>query len=375
MKYTTVRQNPVFRFLFVVFIPLLVLMLVHFKMSSYYETVFVLFLVNIIPCASLNLTNGITGIFSLGQAGFMALGAYIGSLLTLEEATKRAYIAGIPEWLAQIQLPFWAAMLVACLITSLVAAAIGFVILRAKGHYLAVITLGMVIVIKSLLDNASNLTNGSRGISGMEKYTTMWTALLCVVITLFVLYRVKITAFGRSMIALRDDEDAAASLGIRYLRMRLLAFVISAFFAAAGGCLWAHLERTIAPSLFYFDETFKILEMSVIGGMATISGAIPGAAILTFIPQVLAELSNGFTIFGIQVPKISGLSSIVMSILFIVVIIFRRNGITQNSEYIVESMFSRDTYTGLFKKNTYTDLIESFKTIGKKKHADEKETV
>ena len=88
MKYTTVRQNPVFRFLFVVLIPLLVLILVHFKMSSYYETVFVLFLVNIIPCASLNLTNGITGIFSLGQAGFMALGAYIGSLLTLTESTK-----------------------------------------------------------------------------------------------------------------------------------------------------------------------------------------------------------------------------------------------------------------------------------------------
>ncbi len=366
MRYTYVRENPVFRFLFVVLIPLAILAYVHFGTDPYYETVFVLFLVNIIPCAALNLTNGITGIFSLGQAAFMALGAYISSLLTLEPKTKFAYMPQIPEWLGNAHFPFWAAMLAACVITSLIAVVIGFTILRAKGHYLAVITLGMVIVVKSLLDNASNLTNGSRGISGMEKYTTMPVALLCVIITLYVLYRIRISAFGRSMIALRDDEDAAASLGIRHLQIRLLSFVVSAFFAAAGGCLWAHLERVIAPSLFYFDETFTILEMSVIGGMATLSGAIPGAAILTFIPQVLADLSNGFTIFGITVPKISGLSSIVMSIVFILVIIFRRGGVTGNSEYIVESMFSLDTYTGLFRKSTYADLKQSLLNIGKR---------
>ncbi len=354
-------DNSLFRFLVVVLIPLLVLLFVHFKAGNYYESIFILFFINIILAASLNLTNGITGIFSLGQAGFMALGAYISSLLTLSESMKNTMVTGMPQWLAKIQLPFWAALIVAACITMLIAGFIGFAILRARGHYLAVITLGMVIVIKSILDNANHLTNGSRGLSGMSKYSTILTVVILALLSLFILYRFRTSAFGRSMIALREDEDAAASLGINAMSMRMMSFMTSAFFAAVGGCLWAHLQRTIAPSLFYFDETFTILEMSVLGGMASLSGAIPGAAILTFLPQFLANFSTGFTIFGIQVPQINGLTNIVMSVLFIVMIIFRKQGVTGSSEYLVGTLFDRTTYTGLFRKQTYVDFLHAFR--------------
>lgn len=362
-------KNPLFRFLVVIAAPLIVLLLVHFRLGSYYETVFVLFFVNVILAASLNLTNGITGIFSLGQAGFMALGAYISSLLTLSASDKISRIDGIPTWLANIQLPFPIAFLIAAIITMFVAAFIGAIILRAKGHYLAVITIGMIIVIKNLLDNATSLTNGSKGISGMEKHTTIVSVVVMALITLYVLYRFRNSAYGRSMMALREDEDAAASLGISQMKIRLMSFMVSAFFGAIGGCMWAHLQRSIAPSMFYFDETFSILEMSVLGGMATISGAIPGAAILTFIPQLLANFDTGFVFFGIQVPKISGFTSIVMSILFIIVIIFRKGGVTKNSEYIVETLFSKNTYAGLLKKETYIHFANSFKN---KKRSEKK---
>lgn len=354
-------DNSLFRFLVVVLIPLLVLLFVHFKAGNYYESIFILFFINIILAASLNLTNGITGIFSLGQAGFMALGAYISSLLTLSESMKNTMVTGMPQWLAKIQLPFWAALIVAACITMLIAGFIGFAILRARGHYLAVITLGMVIVIKSILDNANHLTNGSRGLSGMSKYSTILTVVILALLSLFILYRFRTSAFGRSMIALREDEDAAASLGINAMSMRMMSFMTSAFFAAVGGCLWAHLQRTIAPSLFYFDETFTILEMSVLGGMASLSGAIPGAAILTFLPQFLANFSTGFTIFGIQVPQINGLTNIVMSVLFIIMIIFRKQGVTGSSEYLVGTLFDRTTYTGLFRKQTYVDFLHAFR--------------
>ena len=102
-------DNSLFRFLVVVLLPLIVLLFVHFKAGNYYESVFILFFINVILAASLNLTNGITGIFSLGQAGFMALGAYISSLLTLNETMKNTMVTGMPQWLAKIQLPFWAA--------------------------------------------------------------------------------------------------------------------------------------------------------------------------------------------------------------------------------------------------------------------------
>jgi len=365
MKRTKLTDNSLFRFLTVVLLPLLVLLFVHFQAGNYYESIFILLFINIILAASLNLTNGITGIFSLGQAGFMALGAYISSILSLSGTMKSTMVTGMPEWLLKIQLPFWAAMIVAACITMIIAGIIGFAILRAKGHYLAVITLGMVIVIKNLLDNANNLTNGSRGLSGMSKYSTLPVVVLVALISLFILYRFRTSAYGRSMIALREDEDAAASLGIDERSIRLMSFMISAFFAAVGGCLWAHLQRTIAPSLFYFDETFSILEMSVLGGMASLSGAIPGAAVLTFLPQLLANISTGFTIFGIEVPQINGLTNIVMSVLFIIMIIFRKQGFTGNSEYIVSSLFRGSTYTGLFKKQTYVDFARSFRRKNK----------
>lgn len=361
MTKAKLTENALFKFIAVVLLPLLVLLLAVFTGGSYYESVLILFFINIILAASLNLTNGITGIFSLGQAGFMALGAYVSSLLTLSEKTKNTMVRNMPEWLAKIQLPFVPALITAAVISMLIAGLIGFAILRARGHYLAVITLGMVIVIKSVLDNANNLTNGSRGLSGMGKFSTLPVVLIAALLTLFILYRIRYSAFGRAMIALREDEDAAASLGIYHSTIRLMSFMISAFFTAVGGGLWAHLQRTIAPSLFYFNETFVILEMSVLGGMASLSGAIPGAAVLTFLPQVLANFSTGFTIFGIHVPQINGLTNIVMSMLFIATIIFRKQGIAGNSEYIVRSLFDRKTYTGLFRKETYTGFAQAFR--------------
>lgn len=361
MEKVKLTQNPLFKFLVVVLLPLLLLLLAVLTGGSYYESMLVLFFINIILAASLNLTNGITGIFSLGQAGFMALGAYASSLLTLSEKTKHAMVRNIPDWLTQIQMPFIPALLTAAVISMLIGGVIGFAILRARGHYLAVITLGLVIVIKSILDNANNLTNGSRGLSGMAKYSTLPVVIIAALLTLFILYRIRVSAFGRAMIALREDEDAAASLGINHSTIRLMSFMISAFFAAIGGGLWAHLQRTIAPSLFYFNETFIILEMSVLGGMASLSGAIPGAAILTFVPQILANFSTGFTIFGIQIPQINGLTNIVMSVLFIVTIIFRKQGITGNSEYIVSSLFDWKTYTGLFRRETYVGFAQAFR--------------
>lgn len=364
---TGLRQNSLFRFLTVVLIPLILLLLIGFRLNAYYRIVIILFFVNIILAASLNLTNGITGIFSLGSAGFMALGAYISTLLALPTEIKTARIPDIPGWLAGIQLPFWAALLLAAVITMLFAGIVGYPILKARGHYLAVITLGMVIMIKALLDNVTSLTNGAKGISGMEKYTTLPVAVIAALVTLYILYRIKVSPLGRSMIALRDDEDAAASLGIDATRIRMFSFMVSAFFCAVGGCLWAHLERSIAPSMFYFDETFAIMEMSVLGGMAALSGAIPGAAILTFVPQLLANFETGFPLFGIQIPQINGLSNIVISVLFILVIIFRKGGIVQKSEYIVESLFDRRTYTGLCKRETYRDFFSGMTHAVKRK--------
>ena len=364
--------NPLFKFVIVVFIPLAILFDLYFNVSSYYHVVVILFMINIVLAASLNITNGFTGIFSMGQAGFMGIGAYVGSLLTMPAELKISRIPDIPTWIANIQLPFFVAMPIAGVITMIVALIIGFPVLRAKGHYLAVMTLGMIIIIKAVLDNNTNFTNGAKGLSGMTEYSTLPVVFAVMILSLYILHRITTSAYGRNMIALRDDEDAAVSLGINATKYRMISFVVSAFFGAVGGVLWAHLERSIAPSLFYFDQSFSIVEMSVLGGMASLSGAIPGAAVLTFLPQILANYENGFDFFGIAVPALSGLSNIVMSILFILVILFKRNGITGNSDYIVHTMFDPETYLGLLRKKTYLDfwniLTRKFRNINLSKY-------
>ncbi|MBQ9060471.1 MAG: branched-chain amino acid ABC transporter permease [Firmicutes bacterium] len=351
-----ITDNSLFRFVTVILIPAVILAVVQFGVSSYYTTVFILFMINLILAAGLNLTNGITGIFSLGMAVFMGIGAYVSSLLTLEPEMKQVRIMGIPQWLAQLHMPLLPAVIIAGIIAMALAAGVGFVILRAKGHYLAVITLGLVIVIKNLLDNLTDITNGAKGISGMQQYSTLPVVTLAALLILFVLYRIQRSTFGRSMRALRDDESAAVSLGINYLKIRLMSFMISAFIGAVGGALWAHMMRAIAPSMFYFDETFNILEISVIGGMSTLSGAVPGAMIMTFLPQVLSGFETGFTLFGLQIPQITGMSSMITSILFILVITIRKGGVIRSSEYIVTALFDPGTWTGLVKKETYLDL-------------------
>lgn len=354
-------ENDAFRFLTVVFIPLVILVFVQFGLGTYYRTVFILFFINVILTAALNLTNGITGIFSLGMAAFMGIGAYVSSLLSMPGQLKEVRIDGIPEVIKNIRLPFLLSVLIAGLFTSLIALVIGFVILRAKGHYLAVITLGLVIVIKNLLDNLNFLTNGAKGISGMTFYSKLPVVLIAALIILYFLQLLKKSTFGRSMISLREDETAAESLGINFLKIRLMSFIISAFFGAVGGALWAHIMRAIAPSMFYFDETFNILEMSVIGGMSTLSGAVPGAAIMTFLPQILSSFETGIDIFGVHIPRITGFTAMVTSVLFILIITIRKGGIVREEEYITDTLFSGRTYTGIFKKETWVDFVNIFK--------------
>lgn len=359
----TLKNNSIFKFIIVVLLPVLAVIICHNAMPSYYSMMISLFLINVILTASLNLTNGFTGIFNIGQAGFMAIGAYISSLLTMEPNIKAARISGLPQWIANIHIPFPAAIIIAGVIAMLIAMIIGFPVLRARGDYLSVITLGLVIIIKAVIDNNPQITNGSKGLGGIKGYATLPVIFIVTILVLFILYRIMKSSFGRNMVAIRDDEPAAVSLGINVTRYRLLSFMISAFFGAIGGGLWAHLYKSIAPSFFYFNESFNIVEMSVLGGMATLSGAIPGALIVTFLPQFLANLESGFTIFGATVPPLYGLSNIIMSLIFILVIIFKRTGITGNSDYIVNSMFDKNTYIGLFKKQTWVDMGNIVKSM------------
>jgi branched-chain amino acid transport system permease protein len=296
---------------------------------------------------SLNLSNGFTGVFSLGHIGFMALGAYASAILTLPLREKQEYLPNLPGWLAGIHfdfrlgafpLGFLAATLIAACLVSLVALLVGLVLMRLSGHFVAVATLGFLVIVRVLLFNADNLTRGSRTFSNVTPYTNLWWVWAWAILTVYTVWRIKRSSFGRAMFAQREDRWAAQSIGIDVMSARLLAFVVSAFFTAVAGSLYAHFITSFSPTVFYFDLTFKVITMLVVGGMGSVSGSVIGTVLVVGLTEVLRRIEDPSQLYG--------MSGIVLAILFILIIIFRREGLLGQREIPLDRWFMKGGGTG-----------------------------
>ena len=203
---------------------------------------------------SYNLINGICGQLHLGPNAFVTLGAYTAALLTLTPAEKQlSFIIAPLIWpLSEISLPFPVALLAGGLVATLFAFLTGFPVLRVRGDYLAIVTLGFGEVVRVLANNLQSVTNGPLGLKGLAPSTNLWWSWGVAVATLAVITGLGRSGFGRAMRAIRADETAARAMGIDPFRHLLLAFLVSAFFLGVAGGLLAHLITTISPSLFTF---------------------------------------------------------------------------------------------------------------------------
>jgi branched-chain amino acid transport system permease protein len=289
---------------------------------------------------SLNLSNGFTGVFSLGHIGFMALGAYGAAILTLPLREKQEYLPNLPAWLAGVHfdfhlgpfpLGFLIATIIAALLVSLVALLVGLVLMRLSGHFVAVATLGFLVIVRVLLFNADNLTRGSRTFSNVTPYTDLWWVWAWALVTVYMVWRIKRSPYGRAMFAQREDRWAAQSIGIEVMSPRLLAFTVSAFFTAVAGSLYAHFITSFSPTVFYFDLTFKVITMLVVGGMGSVSGSILGTILVVGLAEVLRRIEDPSQLYG--------MSGIVLAILFILIIIFRREGLMGQREIALDRLF------------------------------------
>ncbi len=356
MKKNRITDSNLIRLVIFVIVPLAVLCSCAAKPKSYFTGIVITIGIYIVLAASLNLINGFSGMFSMGHAAFMAIGAYISAFFTLAPQVKENMCPGLPDWLISLQIPLLPGLIIGGAAASLIALIVGFPVVRTKGHYLSVVTLALIVVVRAVIDNQGDITHGSRGLTGLPARSTILTVYIAVVVTMFVLYRVTHSDYGRGLIAMRDDPVAAQTLGINLVRKKISCFAISAFFAGIGGGLWGHYLTTISASNFYFSKSFDIVEMSIIGGMFSLSGAIPGAMFYTIIPEFLAPLESGFSLGSLKLPTMFGLSNIIMAVLLILLIIFRGQGIMGNSEIILDTWFSKDTYLAPFRKEEYQRL-------------------
>lgn len=228
--------------------------------------------INIMLVASLNLINGFLGEFAIGHAGFMAMGAYISAILTVN-----------------LQMPFFVAFICGGAAAALAAYLIGIPAFKTFGDYLAVITLGFNMIIVSVLNNLEYV-GGPRGMVGLPKSTTFLWVFFSTVITLVVLRNLIYSNYGRVWIAIRENALAAEMMGANVYISKLKAFIIAGFFAGLAGALWGHMLQYINPSSFTYLKSTDMLVMLYLGGMGSLTGSVLGATLLTGLLEALRDL-------------------------------------------------------------------------------------
>ena len=284
----------------------------HFsdRIDPYYLDVLTGAGINVILAVSLNLVNGYTGQFSLGHAGFMAVGAYLSAAVTL--------FLG-PAWLGPDGgsplaqgLLFLGALLGGGLAAALAGLLVGMPSLRLRGDYLAIVTLGFGEIIRVIFQNVDAL-GGALGLNGIPPYTNIFWVLAFAALTIFTVLCLVHSTYGRGFIATHDNEIAAESIGLDTTRYKIVAFVVGAFFAGIAGGLYGHLKLTITPGGFDFTKSIELVVMVILGGMGNTLGVILAAILLTLLPEVLRPVAE--------------YRMIIYSLLLIILMLVRPNGL------------------------------------------------
>ena len=255
------------------------------NISPYYYDIIIGVGINIILAASLNLVNGYTGQFSLGHAGFMAVGAYFSSWLTL----SFGYLLGLGA--LGTTTAYVVALIAGGLLAAFTGLAVGVPSLRLRGDYLAIVTLGFNEIIKGVIQNAEPL-GAQRGLGGMAQHTNFFWTYAFAAVTVYVVLSLVHSTYGSGFLAVRDDEIAAEAMGINTTKYKVLAFVIGAFFAGVAGGLYAHFKQFVHPEGFNFLRSFDIVVMVILGGMGSTAGVCFAAVLLTILPEWLRAVAG-----------------------------------------------------------------------------------
>lgn len=268
--------------------------------GPFWELNLVLICINVILAVSLNLINGFTGQFSIGHAGFMAVGAYLGAVLTVK-----------------LQLPFIVAILGGAAAAGFLGFVIGLPTLRLDGDYLAIATLGLGEIIRITILNIPYV-GGASGFMGIPRLSNFTWVFFATVFTVFFIRNMINSTHGRACISVRENQIAAEAMGIDTTKYKVMAFTIGAAFAGIAGTLFSHYFYIAHPASFTFMKSFDILTIVVLGGLGSISGSITAAILLTFVSAALASYPEW--------------RMIIYSLMLIVLMLYRPQGLFGNKE-------------------------------------------
>ena len=305
-----------------------------------------------VVAVSMNLLNGFTGLFSLGQAGFMAIGAYTTGILTIPVNRRQSvyYMNGIAPWLENLHLPMIPALLLGGLFAAAAAALVGIPVLRLKSDYLAIATLGFAEIIRALLaaPMMNTITNGSFGLNNIPGFQNIFQPMAIAAVCIVLMILLINSSYGRAFKAIREDDIAAEAMGINLFRHKELAFVISSFFTGVGGGMLAIFMRSIDTKTFQVTLTYNILLIVVLGGIGSVTGSIIGSLLINGSQEWLRFLDEPTTVPVLSSLFKPGFRMVIYSILLMVVVLFWRRGIMGTNEFTWDGLF------GLFRRKKKT---------------------
>jgi branched-chain amino acid transport system permease protein len=292
-----------------------------------------LILCNLIIVLGLQVFIGNSGVYSFGQLGFAAGGAYVAALLTIPAAFTALQTPELPNLISDAQLGPLPSTLIAAVASGLLAAVVGWPLMRTSTLAIPISTFAFLIVAYNVLANWDPVTGGSSGLVSIPRTTDVASAGIWAAVAVVVSLAFKWSASGYRLQATREDEVAARSIGIGLMRERLLAFTISGVLCGVGGALAVHQSGVLSPTTFYFAASVTTLTMLVVGGARSVLGAVVGTLAVATANELLRNLEEGAGVFGlISIGETPGLAAIGLGLILLVTMIALPEGLTRGRE-------------------------------------------
>jgi len=289
-------------------------------------------LINLTLVVGLYIFIGNSGVFSFGHIGFMAIGAYACALLTIPVELKQVLLLGLPDVIADAHMATVPAILMSGLVAAAVAAVLAVPLMRLSGLVAALGTLAMLLIVNVVARNWNDITNGTRGMSGIPTNTTIVSALLWAIVAMAVAFAFQEIRSGRRLRASREDEVAARSVGIAVSRERGIAFVVSAFLMGVGGALYAQFLGSITPDAFFLNITFLTIAMLVVGGVGSLSGAVIGTIVISLVAELFRRAESGIDFGALHIGGRPGEREVALAIVMLAILLLRPKGIAGGRE-------------------------------------------
>ena len=275
---------------------------------------------------------GNSGVLSFGHIGFMAIGAYGSAWLTIPPVTKKVLLPALPEFLMQAHLDPFSATVIAGLAAALVALLAGLPLMRLSGIAASIGTFTILAITHATFSNWTSMTGGQGSLFGLPASTDLFVAASWSLAAITGAWLYQRSRFGFRLRSSSQDLPAARAHGVNVTRERLLAFVISAFFVGAAGALHAHFLGVVSANQYFLDLTFITLAMLVVGGIASLSGAVTGVVVVSVLAELLRRFEGGFEIAGAAIPALPGLREVGLASLLLLILVHRPRGVTAGRE-------------------------------------------